>query len=156
QASPAPHDRGLRSPSVAQIVADRDAARQEVTLIQKALDAVNAENDALRQAQQPADIAAEQASAAHAPERLPPTVTVGGRPFTILFPDLVRPLTAQERQKLRDDIRQRGVVQPLIVDDADGIIDGGNRAQIAADLGLESVPVSVRAGLTPKEKAALA
>ena len=48
--------------------------------------------------------------------------------FTILFPDLLRPLTERELIDLRKSIRRRGVAVPIIVDEEDGgVIDGGNR-----------------------------
>jgi hypothetical protein len=62
------------------------------------------------------------------------TVRIGKDTFTILFPDLLRPLTEQERRELKDSIRKHGVRVPLIVDEHKGIIDGANRATIVAEL----------------------
>jgi ParB-like chromosome segregation protein Spo0J len=85
-----------------------------------------------------------------------PTVKIGKRTLTILFPDLVRPLTDRERQDLKNSIKANGVEVPIVVDERDGIIDGGNRAQIAAELGLPNVPTVVRKGLFLEDKRDLA
>jgi hypothetical protein len=45
-----------------------------------------------------------------------PTYTIGGRTYTILFPDLLRPLNAAERQSLEDSIKERGVLAPTGVE----------------------------------------
>jgi hypothetical protein len=85
-----------------------------------------------------------------------PTVRIGERTLTILFPDLVRPHTDQERQDLKDSINKNGVEVPVVVDEHDGIIDGATRATLAAEVGLVKVPVDVRRGLTPQQKLELA
>jgi ParB-like chromosome segregation protein Spo0J len=84
-------------------------------------------------------------------------VMVGKQSFTLLFPDLLRPLSADERGRLRDSIEARGkVVVPVVVDEDDGVIDGGNRVILAAELGLAEVPVDVHPGLTHGQKRDLA
>jgi ParB-like chromosome segregation protein Spo0J len=84
-------------------------------------------------------------------------VMVGKQSFTLLFPDLLRPLSADERTRLRDSIQARGkVVVPVVVDEHDGVIDGGNRVILAAELGLAEVPVDVHPGLTQEQKRDLA
>jgi hypothetical protein len=85
-----------------------------------------------------------------------PTVTIGKRTFTILFPDLLRALSDKERQGLKNSIRADGVDVPIVVDENDGIIDGGNRAQIAAEVGLPNVPTVVYKGLFLEDKRNLA
>jgi hypothetical protein len=85
-----------------------------------------------------------------------PTVKIGSRTFTILFPDLIPPLSDDELKRLRRSIRRNGVVTPVVVDEEDGVIDGANRLRIAAELGLLRVPVEVRGGLTCGEKVELA
>jgi hypothetical protein len=67
----------------------------------------------------------------------PLKITVGARTFTILFPDLVRPLSTDETERLRASIRARGIEDRVVVDEHDGIIDGINRLRIAAELGLK-------------------
>jgi hypothetical protein len=84
-------------------------------------------------------------------------VMVGKQSFTLLFPDLLRPLSADERGRLRDSIQARGkVVVPVVVDEDDGVIDGGNRVILAAEMGLAEVPVDVHPGLTHEQKRDLA
>jgi hypothetical protein len=84
------------------------------------------------------------------------TVSVGRRTFTILFPDLIPPLSADELARLRESIICNGVVNPIVVDEDDGVIDGGNRLRIAAELDAPSIPAEVRAGLTHEKKIELA
>jgi site-specific DNA-methyltransferase (adenine-specific) len=79
-------------------------------------------------------------------------VTLGSRVFTILFPDLLRPLTPEENTALRAGITRDGVLCPVLVDEEDGVIDGGNRLTIAAEVGLKAVPVHVLRGLTHEQK----
>jgi hypothetical protein len=85
-----------------------------------------------------------------------PTVQIGKQTYTILFPDLLRPLTDVERQGLKNSIRADGVEVPIVVDEKDGIIDGGNRAQLAAEVGLPNVPTVVYKGLFLEDKRNLA
>ncbi|MCS6807205.1 MAG: ParB/RepB/Spo0J family partition protein [Bacteroidota bacterium] len=43
--------------------------------------------------------------------------------------------------KLRDDIRERGIIVPLLAKKDDVLLAGHNRLQVALELGLQSVPV---------------
>jgi hypothetical protein len=89
----------------------------------------------------------------------PTTVKVGGRTFTILFPELLRPLSPPERRVLKESIScRRRVIVPVVVDEKDGVIDGGHRITLAAELGLplEAVPLRVESGLSLEQKAAMA
>ncbi len=61
------------------------------------------------------------------------------------------PLTPDELTALRADIAERGVLVPVVVDEAGTIIDGHSRVAIAQELGI-SYPQEVRAGLTEVEK----
>ena len=92
---------------------------------------------------------------AAAPAALP-AIKIGQRTFTLLFPELLRPLTDSEREALKDSIEKDGVRTPVIIDEEDQVIDGGNRVRIAAELGLPDIPVSVEYGLTHEEKVELA
>jgi hypothetical protein len=85
-----------------------------------------------------------------------PTITIGKRTFTMLFPDLLRPLTDREYQDLKNSIRKSGVQVAIVVDEHDGIIDGGNRAMIAAELQIRNVPTDIRKHLTQQQKIELA
>jgi hypothetical protein len=88
-----------------------------------------------------------------------PTVTVGGRTFTILFPDLLRPLRPDERSELLQSICQRKrVLVPVVIDEEDGVIDGGHRLSLVSylQLPIEAVPLRVERGLTLEQKAEMA
>src|SRR5215469_3164905 len=86
----------------------------------------------------------------------PQTIIVGQQTFTVLFPDLLRPLTDDEYGGLQADIELRGVVVPVIVDEDLGVIDGANRLAIVSKLGRTSVPIEIRTGLSHDEKKELA
>ena len=79
----------------------------------------------------------------------------GDRAFKVLFPDLLRPLTPDERAGLKASIEEFGVRTPVVVDEDFGVIDGLNRLQIATELGLY-VEAQVWQGLSPETKERLA
>jgi N6-adenosine-specific RNA methylase IME4/ParB-like chromosome segregation protein Spo0J len=86
-----------------------------------------------------------------------PEIQVGNQTFHRLFPDLLRPLSAAERDSLRADIQARGeILVPVVVDEHMGVIDGGNRLTVAAELGLLKVPFEIRPGLTHEQQRELA
>jgi hypothetical protein len=85
-----------------------------------------------------------------------PTVKIGDRTFTFLFPDLIPPLSDDELMRLRESIRLNGVIARVVVDESDGVIDGINRLRVAEEIGLTTVPVEVQAGLTHEKKVELA
>jgi hypothetical protein len=64
---------------------------------------------------------------------------------------LLRPLTAQERDRLKASITRTGVEVAIIRDENGNILDGHNRKEIADELGVEC-PAEVRVGLTEDEK----
>lgn len=72
------------------------------------------------------------------------TVKIGGETFSILFPDLLRPLTDEEFSGLKRSIEKNGILVPVVVDSDYGVIDGGHRLMIAEDLGLliSEIPVT--------------
>jgi hypothetical protein len=80
------------------------------------------------------------------------TITIGEATFTVLFPDLMRPLTERERQELKSSIENYGVKQEVVVDESDGIIDGINRARIVAELGHPTIPTRKVDGLNEEGK----
>lgn len=85
------------------------------------------------------------------------TIRIGKDTFTILFPDLLRPLSDAERRGLKESIERREEVAVQVVVDEDfGVIDGGNRLTIAAEVGLDHVNYEMRTSLTLAEKRALA
>ena len=85
-----------------------------------------------------------------------PTVTVGGITYRLPFEDLLPALADDDLKALRDDIRDRGIVVPIIVDEHHNVIDGANRLKIAAELGIRNLPVDIRPGLSHPEKEELA
>jgi site-specific DNA-methyltransferase (adenine-specific) len=85
-----------------------------------------------------------------------PSVTVGGTVFHLPFRDLLPPLPAEDLERLRADIRARGVAVPVVVDEGNHVLDGANRVTIAAELGLTEVPVVVQAGLDERGRRGLA
>lgn len=62
------------------------------------------------------------------------------------------PLTSVEYQALRADIEANGVLVPVVVDEYGNVIDGFNRTEIAADLGIKDYPTRLVSGLTEEEK----
>ena len=56
---------------------------------------------------------------------------------------LLPPLRPDERSQLEADIRKRGVLVPVELDEEGRILDGHHRAEIARTLGLE-IPTLVR------------
>jgi hypothetical protein len=74
------------------------------------------------------------------------TLEINGDVFDCPFADDLPPLTDEERAGLEADIRKNGVLQPVIFTRHNGrftVIDGHNRAGIAAELGIR-VPVCER------------
>lgn len=70
---------------------------------------------------------------------------------------LMTPLSPDEYKRLRDDIRENGVVVPVVVDEEGNLLDGYHRRRAAAELRAEGVDVyepepDVRTGLTEAEK----
>lgn len=79
-----------------------------------------------------------------------------GQTYRALFPDLLRPLTPDERTDLEGSIKDRGVNVPCLVDENNGIIDGLNRFAVSESLGREEIPVRIVPGLSDDEKRSLA
>jgi hypothetical protein len=82
-----------------------------------------------------------------------PTVSINGRTFKVLFPDLLRGHNPQELARLSESVSRTGrIMVPVVVDEHDGLIDGYHRLLVAVSCGLEDVPVRVEAGLTYEQK----
>jgi ParB-like chromosome segregation protein Spo0J len=64
---------------------------------------------------------------------------------------LLPPLTEDEYEALKGDIKERGVLVPIELDDIGNILDGHHRRQIAEELGLDC-PTIIRTGLTEAQK----
>ena len=67
-----------------------------------------------------------------------PTVTVGGITYRLPFADLLPALSDDDLGALRGDIRERGIVVPIVIDEHHNVIDGANRLRIAAARGRPS------------------
>ncbi len=67
--------------------------------------------------------------------------TVQGAP-TAAF-QVMPPLSAEEYAALRDDIAERGIVVPVVVDQHGRLLDGHHRRQIADELQIDC-PIEVR------------
>ena len=66
------------------------------------------------------------------------------------------PLDADLHDRLRDDIRLRGIQVPILVDNSTGeVIDGRLRQQIAAELKIRDIPTIYVGRLSPDERADL-
>ena len=53
--------------------------------------------------------------------------------------------------KLRDDVRERGIIVPLLAKKDDTLLAGHNRLRVAIELGLESVPVQYVLDVLPEK-----
>lgn len=62
------------------------------------------------------------------------------------------PLSADDREALRDSIRRHGVLVPVEYDEAGAILDGHNRVEICEELGIIDWPRFVRKGMGEEEK----
>lgn len=69
-----------------------------------------------------------------------------------IHPDVeaVLPLAEGEFVALMEDINERGILQPLIVDERDLVLDGRHRLRAAQELGLEQVEVRVHGEANPR------
>jgi ParB family chromosome partitioning protein len=85
-----------------------------------------------------------------------PTVTVGGITYRLRFADLLPALSDDDLSALRGDIRERGIVVPIVIDEHHNIIDGANRLRIAAELGIRNLRADIQPGLSDAEKEELA
>lgn len=83
--------------------------------------------------------------------RHPDQVTIAGQTFHLkVYGRAVRPLNDREYADLRESIlAQRRIEVPVIIDPQGNVVDGKHRLIIAAELGLEDVPVVVLEGESP-------
>lgn len=80
------------------------------------------------------------------------TITFAGVTYCCPYYDAMPPLTSDERTDLWADIAANGVMCPVIVTDDMEVIDGHNRLEIAAELNITAVPMTVVSGLTSDQK----
>jgi hypothetical protein len=83
-------------------------------------------------------------------------ITFQGTAYGCPFSQLLRPLTTEERNALVEEIRECGIVAPVVIDEASNIIDGKHRMKIAVELGLPEVPMVAKTGLTDEQKRGMA
>ena len=63
------------------------------------------------------------------------------------------PLSGKDYERLKEDIRERGIIDPLICDKSFTLLTGHNRLRIALELGLKEIPVrKIKSELSPKEE----
>jgi site-specific DNA-methyltransferase (adenine-specific) len=78
---------------------------------------------------------------------MPATTTTKRKKLKTPYKDLLAPLSKEEREALQADIKVRGVLQPVIVDEDDNILDGHHRHELDND-----APTVVLTGLSDIEK----
>lgn len=84
-------------------------------------------------------------------------VQIAGRGLVLgRYDGLVPALSADARAELREEIARRGVLVPVLVDEFGAVLDGRNRVEIAAELGLDRLPVEVISGRAEEEKREIA
>jgi ParB-like chromosome segregation protein Spo0J len=65
---------------------------------------------------------------------------------------LLDPLTEQQYADLKEDIAERGILTPVIVDEFGEVIDGHHRRQIAEELGTDYPTHQLQPGLSESDK----
>jgi hypothetical protein len=63
------------------------------------------------------------------------------------------PLSGKDYERLKEDIKERGIIDPLICDKSFTLLTGHNRLRIALELGLKEIPVrKIKSGLNPEDE----
>ena len=63
------------------------------------------------------------------------------------------PLSGKDYDRLKEDIRERGIIDPLICDKSFTLLTGHNRLRISLELGLKEIPVrKIKSGLNPEDE----
>lgn len=83
-------------------------------------------------------------------------IKIGDVKITVLFPRLLPKIKADEFERLKDSIKEVGVLVPVLTDEYRGVIDGKHRLQAAAELKLKTVPFIILHGLDKHQKKHLA
>jgi hypothetical protein len=65
---------------------------------------------------------------------------------------LLPPLSDDEYENLKDSIREKGVLVPVIFDERGNVIDGHHRLRICQELGITEYPIITRENLSEQEK----
>lgn len=71
------------------------------------------------------------------------TIIVGDTKYTVLFDDVVPPISEEEYESLKEDISENGILVPPIIDEKNGIIDGVNRIRAISELKRKSFPCQI-------------
>lgn len=66
---------------------------------------------------------------------------------------IFNPLSGKDYELLKEDIRERGIIDPLIIRQDKVLLTGHNRLRIALELKLKTIPVrKIESGLKPKDE----
>lgn len=66
---------------------------------------------------------------------------------------IFNPLSGKDYERLKEDIRERGIIDPLIIRQDKVLLTGHNRLRIALELKLKTIPVrKIESGLKPKDE----
>ncbi len=68
---------------------------------------------------------------------------------------LLRSLTDEEYESLKQSIETQGVMVPVVYDEDGNILDGHHRVQVCEELGIKNWPSIIQSGLSKAEKKAL-
>lgn len=82
------------------------------------------------------------------------SIEIDGKLFGLPFADTLPALTEMEYAALVEDVRGRGVLVPIVIDENSDVIDGQHRLRAAAAVGLsiKDIPFDIRIGLSDDEK----
>lgn len=84
------------------------------------------------------------------------TISIGRVTYTLKYTTGLPIIDQAEFEELVEDVRQRGILVPIVIDEFGNVVDGGHRLKAARLLGLTSVPTIVASGLTEEGKWAVA
>ena len=84
------------------------------------------------------------------PDEAIETITLKGTEYRLPYRTLLPPLAEGEYQALRDDIRENGVIVPVVIDEDQNVIDGEHRLKAAVETGRTDVRFDILPGLTDR------
>lgn len=82
-------------------------------------------------------------------ESLTTEICIEGSPYQVM-----PPLSAEEYEALKADIKQNGVLVPVDIDEQGRVLDGHHRIRIARELGIKTIPFIVRLYESEQDKLA--
>ncbi len=80
------------------------------------------------------------------------TIRIGKMAYSLKYTSSLPLMQEQVFDELVADIRQRGIMVPVLIDESANVIDGAHRIRAAHLLGLKSVPTIIASGLSEDEK----